>query len=136
MRIAVALIAGLLFGVGLTISQMIDPAKVLAFLDIAGDWDPSLALVMIGALFVATSAFCAARRGTRPLFGTSFAIPERRDIDVRLLGGAALFGAGWGLVGYCPGPALAGLAFGDWRTWLFVAAMIAGMVLQRGPRRA
>ncbi len=136
MRIAVALIAGLLFGLGLTISQMIDPAKVLAFLDIAGDWDPSLALVMIGALFVATPAFGAARRSPRPLFGISFAIPERRDINVGLLGGAALFGAGWGLVGYCPGPALAGLAFGDWRTWLFVAAMITGMALQRATQRA
>ena len=135
MRIAVALIAGLLFGLGLTISQMIDPAKVLAFLDIAGHWDPSLALVMVGALIVAAPAFRAARLGGRPLYGDSYAIPERRDIDARLLSGAALFGVGWGLVGYCPGPALAGLAIGAGPTWLFVTAMIAGMALHSAARR-
>lgn len=135
MRIAVALIAGLLFGLGLTISQMIDPAKVLAFLDIAGHWDPSLALVMVGALIVAVPAFRAARLGGRPLYGDSYAIPERRDIDARLLSGAALFGVGWGLVGYCPGPALAGLAIGAGPTWLFVTAMIAGMALHSAARR-
>jgi len=135
MRVAVALVAGLLFGLGLTVSQMIDPAKVLAFLDVAGDWDPSLALVMIGALIVAAPAFRAARTGGRPLYGDSYALPTRRDIDRPLLIGGLLFGIGWGLVGYCPGPALAGLLLGDWQTWLFVAAMIAGMALHRATRR-
>ncbi len=136
MRIAVALLAGLLFGLGLTLSQMIDPAKVLGFLDVAGNWDPSLALVMIGALIVAAPAFRAAGRGGRPLYGESYALPTRCDIDRPLIIGGLLFGIGWGLVGYCPGPALAGLLVGDWPTWLFVAAMIAGMALHRATRRA
>lgn len=136
MRVAVALLAGLLFGLGLTVSQMIDPAKVLGFLDVAGDWDPSLALVMIGALIVAAPAFRAAQKGGRPLYGESYALPTRRDIDRPLIIGGLLFGVGWGLVGYCPGPALAGLLVGDWPTWLFVAAMIAGMALHRATRRA
>jgi uncharacterized membrane protein YedE/YeeE len=131
MRIAVALVAGLLFGLGLTISHMIDPAKVLAFLDVAGNWDPSLALVMAGALFVATPAFRAAGRRGRPFYGDRFDLPTRRDLDRRLVFGALIFGAGWGLVGYCPGPALASLSFGIWQPWLFVAAMLAGMTLQR-----
>jgi uncharacterized membrane protein YedE/YeeE len=136
MRIVVALVAGLLFGLGLTLSQMIDPAKVLAFLDVAGEWDPSLALVMAGALLVAAPAFWLAGHRQKPLYGDGFAVPTRRDIDRPLLLGALLFGLGWGLVGYCPGPAIAGLALGEWPTWLFLAAMLAGMALHRVTRRA
>ncbi|HEU0069936.1 MAG TPA: DUF6691 family protein [Alphaproteobacteria bacterium] len=126
-----ALLAGLLFGAGLAVSQMIDPAKVLGFLDIAGDWDPSLILVMVGALIVAAPAFWIADRRIRPVCGERFDIPARRDIDKRLVLGAIVFGIGWGLAGYCPGPAIAGLTLGLWQTWLFVAAMLAGMVLHR-----
>ena len=130
-RALAALLAGLLFGAGLAVSQMIDPAKVLGFLDVAGDWDPSLILVMVGALIVATPAFWIARRCRHPLCGEGFDIPARRDIDKRLVLGAILFGIGWGLAGYCPGPAIAGLTLGLWQTWLFVAAMFAGMALHR-----
>ncbi len=131
MRAAAALIAGLLFGIGLALSQMIDPAKVLAFLDIAGAWDPSLALVMLGALIVAAPAYALARKARGPLYGESFSLPTRRDIDRSLVLGALLFGAGWGLAGYCPGPAIASLSFGLWQPLLFVLAMIIGMALHR-----
>ncbi|MFN4282842.1 MAG: DUF6691 family protein [Alphaproteobacteria bacterium] len=134
MRVVVALAAGLIFGFGLALSQMIDPAKVLAFLDVAGAWDPSLAFVMIGALTVAAPAYALAARRARPLYGDNFAVPTRRDIDKPLAFGALLFGAGWGLAGYCPGPAIASLTFGLWQTWLFVAAMLAGMALHRVTR--
>jgi uncharacterized membrane protein YedE/YeeE len=136
MRAIIALIAGLLFGAGLTLSQMVDPSKVLAFLDIAGAWDPSLAFVMIGALIVAVPAHAIARKRARPLYAQDFAVPMRRDIDKPLLIGAALFGAGWGMAGYCPGPALASLSFGLWQTWLFAAAMLGGMVIYRLTNRA
>lgn len=134
MRVAAALVAGLLFGIGLALSQMIDPAKVLAFLDVAGAWDPSLALVMIGALIVAAPAYALARKSTRPLYGQSFSLPTRRDIDRPLVFGALLFGAGWGLAGYCPGPAIASLSLGLWQPWLFALAMIAGMALHGATR--
>lgn len=134
MRVIVALAAGLLFGFGLALSQMIAPAKVLAFLDIAGRWDPSLAFVMIGALAIAAPAYAMAGRRARPLYGDGFAVPTRRDIDKPLVIGALLFGVGWGLAGYCPGPAIASLSFGLWQTWLFVAAMLAGMALHRVTR--
>lgn len=113
----VAAVCGLLFGLGLTVSQMIDPNKVLGFLDIAGDWDPSLILVMAGAIPLAAVGYWAGGR----------VAPARSAIDKRLVIGAGLFGIGWGLVGFCPGPALAALSFGDPKTLLFVAAMLAGM---------
>ncbi len=100
--IAIALIAGLLFGLGLTVSQMINPAKVLGFLDLAGDWDPSLALVMLSALAVATPAYAMANRLRRPVCAPEFVPPANRPIDRNLVVGAVLFGAGWGIVGYCP----------------------------------
>lgn len=131
MRIIAALAAGLLFGFGLALSQMIDPAKVMAFLDVAGVWDPSLAFVMIGALAVAAPAYALAARRARPLYGDSFAVPTRRDIDKPLMIGALLFGAGWGLAGYCPGPAIASLAGGRIEVVIFVAAMLAGMIAAR-----
>lgn len=120
---------GLLFGVGLTVAQMTNPAKVLAFLDLAGAWDPSLALVMGAALLVSGLGFRLVWRRRQPLFGGRFQVPSRDDLELRLFGGAALFGVGWGLAGYCPGPALAGLTLGGPRAWLFVAAMLTGMLL-------
>jgi uncharacterized membrane protein YedE/YeeE len=125
--ILAALAAGLIFGLGLTVSSMIAPAKVLGFLDLFGDWDPSLAFVMGAAVPVAALGFALARKRTAPLLAPSFELPTATRIDSRLLGGAALFGLGWGLVGLCPGPAVAGLAEGHWTTALFVIAMVAGM---------
>jgi len=122
-----ALASGLLFGLGLTVSAMIDPAKVLNFLDIAGTWDPSLAFVMAAAIPVTAIGFAIANRRGRPLIDTSFRGPTATAIDLRPMLGAILFGVGWGLVGYCPGPALAALGFGNPATWLFVAAMLAGV---------
>ena len=130
-----ALLAGTLFGLGLTVSQMINPAKVLAFLDIAGAWDPSLALVMAGALGVAALGYRLALKRPAPLLAECFDLPTLRDIDRRLLAGAALFGIGWGLVGFCPGPAIASLAFGVKESVIFVGAMFAGMALFRAGNR-
>ena len=132
MRIPIAsLITGTLFGAGLAFSDMINPARVLAFLDLAGDWDPSLAFVMGGAIIPMVLAYAISRRMRTPLFDKSFFIPENRVLDRRLLFGAALFGIGWGLVGFCPGPAIAGLVMGAWQPWLFVAAMLGGMFIHR-----
>lgn len=130
----IALGAGLLFGAGLAISGMYDPAKVLGFLDLAaiasGGWDPSLAFVMAGGLAVTLPAFHYARRRAAPIGAPQFQAPTASGIDRRLMLGALIFGIGWGLVGYCPGPALAALAFGATGTILFVLAMMAGMVLE------
>lgn len=130
-RLIAALVAGLLFGAGLALSDMINPARVLAFLDVAGRWDPSLAFVMGGALIPSALAYAAVRRMERPILGGDFKIPPNSAIEPRLIVGAALFGIGWGLAGFCPGPAIAALAFGAWQVWLFVAAMLAGMLLHR-----
>jgi len=130
-----ALLAGTLFGLGLAVSQMINPAKVLAFLDIAGRWDPSLALVMAGALGVTALGYRLALRRPAPLLAERFEVPTLREIDRRLLAGAAVFGIGWGLVGFCPGPAIASLAFGVKESLIFVAAMLAGMALFRVSNR-
>lgn len=124
--LAVALGAGVLFGAGLAVSQMVDPGKVLAFLDLAGRWDPSLALVMAGALAIAIPGFRLARARPGPALGGRFEAPPARPVDRDLLTGAAIFGLGWGLVGFCPGPAIASLAFGRAESLLFVLAMIAG----------
>lgn len=129
MKILVAALAGIVFGIGLALSGMSDPAKVLNFLDIAGTWDPTLAFVMGGALCVTTPGFYLARRRARPLFDTDFHIPGRSDIDARLLSGAAIFGIGWGIAGLCPGPALADIASGLPVILFFVAAMVAGALL-------
>ncbi|BDA84603.1 membrane protein [Aureimonas sp. SA4125] len=128
-RILVALLAGLVLGIGLVVSQMVVPAKVLGFLDVFGNWDPSLAFVMSGAILVSAPAFAVARRMNSPALARSFEIPTRRDLNPRLLSGAAIFGIGWGLVGLCPGPALVALGFGLGPALLFVAAMVAGMVV-------
>jgi len=126
-RLLVALVAGLVFGLGLAVSQMINPAKVLGFLDLFGDWDPSLAFVMLGAIPVAAIGYRVARRLVKPLCTPAYAAPASGKIDARLATGATLFGIGWGLVGYCPGPALASLGFGNASTILFVIAMLGGM---------
>jgi hypothetical protein len=126
-----ALLSGLLFGLGLAVSQMVNPKKVQAFLDVTGDWDPSLALVMGGALAVAAIAFRLALRRPQPVFGGSFALPATGGLDGRLLAGAAIFGTGWGLAGYCPGPALAVLARPGLEAIVFVIAMLAGSLLCR-----
>jgi len=115
---------------------MIDPAKVLGFLDVTGNWDPSLALVMAGALTVMTIAYRFVGRRRAPLLAENFNIPARRDIDGRIVTGAVIFGIGWGLVGFCPGPAISGLALGRYEVFVFVPAMLAGMAVQRyGPWR-
>jgi len=130
-----ALLAGLVFGLGLIVSGMADPAKVLGFLDLAGPWDPSLALVMAGAIGVGAGGFALARRRTRSLLGAPMALPAARSIDRRLLLGSALFGAGWGLAGFCPGPALVGLGLGEAKALVFVVAMLLGMVVFEGLER-
>lgn len=129
MHIVIALLAGLLFGVGLIVSGMTDPAKVIGFLDLAGNWDPSLGLVMGGAILVGLVAFRFASGRTRSLLGEVMRLPTASQIDRRLVLGGLAFGAGWGLAGYCPGPALASLAGGGTKAWLFVAAMLAGMAI-------
>jgi uncharacterized membrane protein YedE/YeeE len=134
-RLSTSLASGALFGLGLTVSHMINPAKVLGFLDVAGDWDPSLAFVMLGALIVATPAYVLSRRLRAPLYAEEFARPGATRIDHRLIIGALLFGIGWGLVGYCPGPALASIGLGGGRTLLFAAAMLAGMAGYAGINR-
>ena len=126
-----AFVSGLLFGLGLIVSQMVNPAKVLGFLDIFGQWDPSLALVMGGAVVVSALGYLVAKRRGVPVLAPRLEIPTRRDLDPRLIAGAALFGIGWGLVGLCPGPALVGLTFGPTEIFVFVAAMIIGMAVFR-----
>jgi uncharacterized protein len=124
-----SLACGFIFGLGLLISGMVDPVKVLAFLDILGAWDPSLAVVMAAALLVSSLGFVLARRLGRPLLAPSSAWPDRTDVDGHLVIGSLLFGAGWGLVGLCPGPALENLATLSPAVIAFVAAMSAGMAL-------
>ena len=126
-----ALGAGIVFGAGLALSDMVNPARVLGFLDIVGSWDATLAFVMGGAVIASAVGFLLSRRLRAPVFGKSFVIPDNRQLDRNLIGGAALFDAGWGLVGFCPGPAIASLVLGMWQPWLFAGAMIAGMFLHR-----
>jgi uncharacterized membrane protein YedE/YeeE len=127
MRLAAAFLAGLVFGLGLILSGMANPAKVLAFLDLAGAWDPSLAFVMVGAISVGIFAFAIARSRTVSYLGLDMNLPTARRIDRRLLGGSILFGIGWGVAGFCPGPGLVAMAMGEVKAFVFVAAMLAGM---------
>jgi uncharacterized membrane protein YedE/YeeE len=122
-------VTGLLFGLGLIVSGMVQPAKVLGFLDLAGRWDPSLALVMAGAIAVGLPAFTLARRRRETFLGLQMQLPTSRVIDRRLVGGSLLFGIGWGLAGLCPGPALVVAGLGEVKALGFVAAMLAGMAL-------
>lgn len=136
MYVLTSLLAGLVFGLGLIISGMANPAKVLGFLDLAGRWDPSLALVMAGAIAVGLVSFAVARRRTQSFLGAEMKLPSARHIDRRLVGGGLLFGIGWGIAGFCPGPALVALGMGEVKAFVFVAAMLAGMgifeLLERG----
>jgi uncharacterized protein len=129
MQLIATLSCGLIFGLGLLICGMVQPAKVLAFLDVFGDWDPSLAVVMIAALAVSVPGFALAKRRERPFLATRSFWPTRTDIDRPLVIGSALFGIGWGLVGLCPGPAVENLATLSPRVIAFVVAMGAGMAL-------
>ena len=132
MLIASAAFAGLIFGMGLALSGMLDPARVLGFLDIAGgQWDPTLVFVLGGAVGVAAIGFGLVRLRTTPFFDERFLIPEATAIDAKLLGGAAMFGVGWGLVGYCPGPAIASIGFAGTPSAIFALAMVGGMLLHR-----
>jgi len=127
MQIVIALLVGLVFGLGLIVSGMTDPARVLGFLDLAGLWNPSLAFVMGGAIAVALPAFVVAARRQRTLTGAQLQLPTATRIDRRLVLGALAFGAGWGLAGLCPGPALALIATGNGKVLVFVASMLVGM---------
>ena len=130
-RLLPPLVSGLIFGAGLTIGGMTDPARVRGFLDIFGDWDPTLVFVMGGALIVMAVAWRVQRRMKRPIFGESFSLPDRQDLDIRLIAGSALFGIGWGIAGICPGPAVASLALVPAQVLPFLLAMIAGMAIYR-----
>jgi uncharacterized protein len=129
MAVFTSLLAGLVFGFGLIVSGMADPGKVLGFLDLAGRWDPSLALVMVGAIAVGLVAFTVAKQRTKSLLGLELKVPTARHVDHRLVGGSLLFGVGWGVAGFCPGPALAALGMGEIKAAVFVAAMLLGMGL-------
>lgn len=130
-RVLISLVSGFLFGIGLALSQMINPNKVLNFLDVTGNWDPSLALVMGGALSVTFVAFYFISKRAAPIFENKFRLPTRTDIDKPLILGSVLFGIGWGMAGYCPGPAVASLGIGLFDVVILVVAMIAGTIAQR-----
>ena len=139
MTAVLALIAGAVFGAGMALSGMTDPARVLGFFDVLGGWDPALAFVMGGALLPMAIAWRLRRGMSRSLAGTELPGPPSPRIDGRLLGGSALFGVGWGIVGLCPGAVVPALVYGGWPVWLFAAAMLAGLrladLLDRRPRR-
>ncbi len=131
MKLVYAVFTGLVFGIGISISGMIDPAKVLNFFDIAGTWDPSLAFVMGGALLVTFFGYRLAWQREAPLFGKRFEVPTSTVIDGKLVGGSALFGIGWGIAGFCPGAAIPALGTGRWEVALFLAAVVVGFFLRR-----
>ena len=135
-RVLAALFAGALFGIGLALARMTDPTVVLGFLDVAGAWNPSLAIVMGAAVATTTLGYRLVLRRGRPVFDTDFRLPVARVVDTALLAGSAVFGVGWGLSGYCPGPALTALAGGVGSALWFVPAMLAGGLLQRLTTRA
>ena len=140
MMLLVSLLTGLVFGIGLIVSGMADPAKVLGFLDLAGAWDPSLTFVMAGAIVVSAVAFAIARRRTVSLLGAEMKLSTARQIDRRLVLGSVVFGIGWGVAGFCPGPSLVALGMGEAKAAVFVAAMLVGMgifeLLERHRRAA
>ena len=131
LRTVVNLFAGALFGLGLAVSGMVSPAKIIGFLDFAGEWDPTLAFVMGGALLVTIPAFRLILRRPRPVLADEFDLPTKEEVDSRLLTGSAIFGIGWGLAGFCPGPAVTALASGLTLVFAFVAAMVAGMAVYK-----
>ena len=128
-RLVPVLAAGALFGAGLTVSGMTDPQRVRGFLDLFGQWDPTLAFVMSGAVIVMAIAWRLQRHMGRPLLAEKFVLPARSDLNARLIGGSVLFGIGWGVAGFCPGPVLVGVGMGEVKALIFVAAMLAGMGL-------
>jgi uncharacterized membrane protein YedE/YeeE len=142
MYVFASLLAGLVFGLGLIVSGMANPAKVLGFLDLAGSWDPSLAFVMGGAIAVGVVAFVVAHQRTVSFLGAEMKLPTARHIDARLVVGSLLFGVGWGIAGFCPGPGLVALGMGESKAFIFVVAMLVGMGVfelaerLRAPRRA
>ncbi len=127
----VALFCGTIFGIGLVISQMINPAKVLGFLNVFGEWDPSLAFVMIGALIISSPLFHLFKKKEKPIFSASFSISENKEIDKKLIIGSILFGAGWGLAGLCPGPAISSIALFNVSSVTFVIAMFFGIYVTK-----
>lgn len=131
-QLTIALLSGILFGLGLGISQMIDPARVTGFLDVTGTWDPTLLFVLGGAVTTTVIAFRWILRQNRPVFSARFVLPTRNDIDAPLVVGAMIFGVGWGISGYCPGPGLTALVLGSWNPVLFVLSLIGGMLVYRG----
>lgn len=131
MKLLSAFISGLLFGVGLIVSKMINPARVQGFLDVFGNWDPTLAFVMGGALCVTIPVMGLLKKKQQPIFDSKFEWPTRTDVDRKLIVGAAMFGAGWGATGFCPGPALVGIGSLSSDVFLFVAAMLAGMFIHK-----
>lgn len=134
--LALALITGLVFGTGIALSGMINPAKVLNFFDVAGTWDPSLAFVMGGALIVTAIGYRLVLKSPRPLLDRQFHLPTRKDIDMPLLAGSAVFGIGWGIAGFCPGGSIPALGLMQPDAVIFVAAMVAGIALSRFLRQA
>lgn len=134
-KISVALLAGLLFGAGLAWAGMVDPMRIRNFLDILGNWDPTLAFVMLGAMIPMALAWLVQKRLERPFAEAHFSLPDTASLDARLAIGAILFGIGWGIGGLCPGPAIANLALAPSKASIFLAAMLAGMVLDRVSRR-
>ena len=128
-KLLAAALSGVVFGIGLAVSQMVNPGKIQGFLDVAGNWDPSLAFVMGGALVVTFLAFRLIHGRDRPIFAARFAETGSGAIDARLIGGSVVFGIGWGMVGFCPGPAIASLAYGLTESLIFVAAMVVGAVI-------
>lgn len=131
-----AFIAGLIFGIGLIVSGMTDPSKVIGFLDLAGTWDPSLAFVMVGAIIVGMIGYAVARKRTAAFLGGAMHLPTARQIDRRLVLGGLVFGAGWGLAGFCPGPAIVSLGAGQDKAVVFVLAMLVGMAFYEFAERA
>ena len=130
-RLLIPLLSGTLFGAGLAVGGMTDPARVRGFLDLFGNWDPTLAFVMGGAVLVMALAWLIQPRMLRPLFDEKFFVPTRRDLTAKLIGGSALFGIGWGLAGLCPGPGIAALVIEPVSAAIFVATMVAGMAIVR-----
>ena len=129
MNIIVSLFCGIIFGIGLVISQMINPAKVLGFLNLFGEWDPSLAFVMIGALIIYSPLFHLFKNKEKPIFSSRFSISNKKEIDKELIFGSILFGAGWGLVGLCPGPAITSIALFNVSSAIFVVSMFIGFYI-------
>ena len=127
----ITLVSGIIFGFGLGLSQMMDRDRVLGFLDVTGDWDPTLLFVLGGAVTVTVIAFRFVLRRSHPLFADKFSLPTRKDIDLPLLGGATLFGLGWGIGGYCPGPGITALVLGVWNPVIFILAFVVGSITFR-----